>query len=128
VAAQVAADVGLDDVRRLEPHDRRLGVQVVGEAALEVLARGLAEQGRTVGVDVDVDRAPPRRVAARVGDRVEDGLRGRRHVPLVDEAVLVARRREHRARERALDAHGRLARVRLVTEVADDLGAGTSLG
>ena len=77
---------------------------MVGQPALEVLARLLAELRLAVGVDVDVDRRPPLGVAAGVGDGVEHGLARRSHVPLVDEQVLTRREREGRLRQHALDA------------------------
>ena len=96
VPAQVAVDLALDHVRRLERHDPRARVQVVGQPALEVLARFLAERRLAVGVDVDVDRLPPLRVGAGVGDRGEHRLARRGDVPLVDEHVLARREREDR--------------------------------
>jgi hypothetical protein len=89
-AAQVALDLGADRVRRLEPRDPRPGAQVVREPALEVLARRRADRRGAAGLDVDVDRPPPDRVRARVGERVEDGIRRRGDVPLVDEQVLAS--------------------------------------
>ena len=47
---------------------------MVGQLALEVLARDGADLRRAVGLDRDVDRLPPLGVGAPVGERVEDGL------------------------------------------------------
>jgi hypothetical protein len=121
-AAEVAVDLALDHLRRLEPDDPRARVQVVGQPALEVLARLLAELGLALGVDVDVDRPPPPRVGAGVGDRVEHRLARGGDVPRVDEQVLARGDGEDRLRQRALDPLRRLGRAAAVAEVARELG------
>ena len=78
-------------------------VQVVRQAALEVLARDLAERRRPVGLDVDVDRRPPARVRARVGERVEHRLAAARRRP-------TRRRTGTRCRSRRRHARGRRGR------------------
>ena len=67
--ARAAARTGVISERR---------VQVVREPPLEVLARDGADLRRAVGLDRDVDRLPPQRVGAPVGERVEHRLRGAR--------------------------------------------------
>jgi len=114
---QVAVDVALHDLGRFEANDLRARVQVIRQAALEVLARDLADGGLAVGFDVDVDGAPPLRVGACVGDGSEDLLARRGDVPFVDEAVLGGADPQQRAGERALDRERRLRRVALVGEV-----------
>ena len=98
VPAQVALDLALDHVRRLEPHDPRARVQVVGQPALEVLARLLAERRLAVGLDVDVDRSTSRVAAASA---IAPTRRAGGDVPLVDEHVLGRGELEDRPRARA---------------------------
>ena len=82
-AAEVAVGLAVDAVRAVRFDRLRAGVQVVGQAALEVLERVLA-----LGLDADVDRLPPLGVGVAVGEDVEDRLGVGLDVPLVDERVL----------------------------------------
>ena len=129
-AGQVAVDLRGHRARRLERDDARARVQVVGQAPLEVLARLLAQLGRPVGIDVEVDRAPPFGVGPRVGDRGEDRLARRRDIPLVDEDVGAHQPggAQHEARQRLLDAQRRARGVALVAEIGHEHGARDRLG
>ena len=89
-----------------------------------MLARLLADRGLAlVGVDADVDRLPPDRVAAGVGDRGEHRLARRGDLPLVDEHVLARGETQQRRGHRLLDTVRRLCGVALGAEVANDRGA-----
>ena len=124
-AAQVTVDLGRDHSRRLEPRDARARAQVVGEPALEVLARHLSERGRPVGLDVQIHRAPPLRIGAAVRERRERRLRRRRHVPFVDEHVLARGRAQQPAARALFCTRQRRPRgVALVREVAHERGGG----
>src|SRR5207244_9499814 len=87
-AREVADDLDLEPIGRLVADDLRAGLQVVRELPLELLAGFAADAGCAVGLDGDVDRSPPLRIGAGVGERLEDGLSGSVDIPLVDEDVL----------------------------------------
>src|SRR5438477_4343333 len=55
LARQVADDADLEFARAVEANDLRARLQVVGEAALELLARDAAHLRRAVCLDRDVD-------------------------------------------------------------------------
>jgi hypothetical protein len=121
--AQVAVDLGRDHARRLEPDDARARPQVIRQPSLEVLARHRAERGRPLGVDVQVHRAPPLRIRARVCERREGRLWRGGDVPLVDEQVLARGRAQQAAGEGNLDAQRRARGMGLVGEVEHERGA-----
>ena len=77
----------LEAVGAVDADDRRGGLQVVRELALELLARGAAHLRRAVALHGDVHGAPPLRIGARVGERVEHRLLRGGDIPLVDEDV-----------------------------------------
>jgi hypothetical protein len=128
LAAQVAVDLDLQRARRIERHDPRLGPQVVGQPALEVLARDLADLGLAVRVDLEVDGPPPLGVAAAVGQRVEHSVGRRGHIPLVDEHVLARSGAQHGVRDLLLHGQRRLRGVARIGVVADELRRGHGLG
>ena len=80
-AAQVAGDVDLVDVRRLVADRRRAGREAVGEAALEVLGRAVADDAAGRRSRPTVDGTPPLRVRAGVRERLRTRRRAARRRP-----------------------------------------------
>ena len=84
---EVSLDVGDELVGTVESSNGRPRPEAIGQSALEALTRDPPDRGRAVGLDLDVDRPPPVRIAARVGQSIEDSLDGRIDAPLVEERV-----------------------------------------